>query len=168
MGLFDSAQFDPSSYQDDGGLIARLLAQLGTQGQYQPGAGMPPSPMDANAAAPQQQNAPIAVGDYQMPRIGSGFAPPQIDPQTGETVSPAPAAPMQAAPQPGANPIAAPAPQIAAPGLPQPYHSPGGFGGAMRGAMANITGGPLGMIGGAITGGMGMGRGTPRTSSRTP
>ncbi|MDA9437254.1 hypothetical protein [Bradyrhizobium sp. CCBAU 51627] len=53
--------------------------------------------MDANAAAPAPQatptpdNAPIAVGNYQMPRIGSGFLDvyPQHDPATGATVAPA-------------------------------------------------------------------------------
>lgn len=168
MGLFNSAQFDPSSYQDDGGLIARLLAQLGTQGQYQPGAGMPPSPMDANA---QQQNAPIAVGNYQMPRIGGGFQDdqqqqqqPTAPAQPGESVLPRQTSAEQDAgllPAQFRNGQQSPIQQPAqAPGLPQPYHSPGGFGGAMRGAVANLSGGPLGMIAGAIGGGMGMGRGT--------
>jgi hypothetical protein len=87
MGLFDN-YFDPSAYQGNssGGLIDRLLAQLGTQGQYQPSAGFPGAgaPSQANA---QMQNDPIAVGNYQMPRIGSGFP---------EDTAPAPQQPMQA------------------------------------------------------------------------
>lgn len=70
MGIFDGYQYGDS---DQGGLIDRLFTQLGVQGQYQPSQGSAPSPMDANAAVPQQQNAPIAVGDYMMPRIGGGF-----------------------------------------------------------------------------------------------
>jgi hypothetical protein len=145
MGLFDG-YFDPSAYQDAGGsLIDRLRAQLAAQSDYQPSAaGLPPSPMNAQASAPapQPQNAPIGVGDYQMPRIGSGFPAgyPEHDPQTGETVPPA--APVQT------------------PAFLQPQHSAGGFGGAMRGAMANMQGGPLGMIAGGIGGAMGMGQGT--------
>ena len=49
MGLFDG-YFDPSTYQGSSGLIDRLLAQIGTQNQYQPtGQDFPPAPMDANA-----------------------------------------------------------------------------------------------------------------------
>ena len=67
--------------------------------------------MDANAAAPQpaqpQQASPIAVGNYQMPRIGpaAAFDLPAgtLDPNTGEHVAPAPAAaPLQQPTQPAA------------------------------------------------------------------
>jgi hypothetical protein len=125
MGLFDA--YDPATYQPaQGGLLDRLLASVAATPT--PGAGFPgaqPSPLDnaqwpagpvgaptnANAAmppaaapAPQPQNDPIAVGNYMMPRIGSGFdlPPGQLDPSTGEHVAPAPAAaPMQ---QPAAQP----------------------------------------------------------------
>ncbi len=161
MGIFDSGSYDPQTYSDDGGLIGRLLASLGQQGQYQPGAGFPQSPMDANAAMPAQQNAPIAVGNYQMPRIGAGFSPPTINPQTGETVEPAP---QQAQPIAQQAPAA---PQPAAmPSFLQPPQSPGGLGSAFRGAMANVQAGPLGMIAGAIGGGMGMGQGTPQDQQK--
>ena len=70
MGIFDGYGFGDTP---QGGLIERIIAQLGTQGQYQPSQGFGSSPMDANAAMPAQQNAPIAVGDYMMPRIGGGF-----------------------------------------------------------------------------------------------
>jgi hypothetical protein len=149
MGLFDS-YFDPQTYSSGGGLIDRLMAQLQTQGQYQPSQGLPPNPMDANAQAP---NAPIAVGDYQMPRIGGAFpqdvSPPQIDPQH-----------MQA---PEAAPMQQPATQ---PSFLQPQNSPGGFGGAFRGAMANMSNGPIGMLMGGAAGAMGMGRGTPEEQQR--
>ena len=69
MGFFDS-YYNPQTYAGGSGLIDRLLSLLGTQGQYQPSKGFAPNPMDASAAVP---NAPIAVGDNQMPRIGSGF-----------------------------------------------------------------------------------------------
>lgn len=74
MGLFDDVQdFNPT-----GGLLGRLIALTGVQNQYQPtGEGFPSNPMDANAfLSPQpqpQQNQPIAVGNYMMPRIGGGF-----------------------------------------------------------------------------------------------
>lgn len=148
MGLFDG-YYDSGTYQGGGNLIDRLVQQLTPQSQYQPSAGFAPSPMDANASAPAPaavpQASPIGVGDYQMPRVGaaSGFTlPPPHDPMTGQTIAPATAAP------------------VAQPAFLQPQHSPGGFGGVMRGAMANAQGGILGMLGGAFAGGMGMGQGT--------
>jgi len=139
MALFES-YFDPGTYGGSGSLIDRLLSQLGTQNQYQPGTGFAGNPMDAQASAAYGLSNPIAVGsDYQMPRIGSGFA----------DASPS-------APQPAPAPMQAP--PMAQPPLMQ--NSPGGFGGVVRGALANMQGGPLGMIGGAIAGGMGMGQGT--------
>jgi hypothetical protein len=87
--LFDA--YDPATYQDSqSGLFARLLAS-GALAPNSPSAGFPQSPMDANAAAPQPaqpvQNDPIAVGNYQMPRIGAGFP----DDDTPAAPSPAPA-----------------------------------------------------------------------------
>jgi hypothetical protein len=109
MGLFDT--YDPTTYQgSQGGLLDRILASVAAA-PTNAGPGFPALPSDAQAsapAAPQPQNAPIAVGDYQMPRIGSGFPGfPEHDPQTGDTVAPV----MQ---QPAAQP-AAPMPQTAAP-----------------------------------------------------
>lgn len=114
MGIFDGYGFGDS---DQGGLIDRLFAQLGVQGQYQPSQGFAPNPMDATAAMPQQQNAPIGVGDYMMPRVGGGF------PQNVQ--------PGNYAPQPMQQPIAQQMPQQALqqqPALPsvlqQPQSSP--------------------------------------------
>jgi hypothetical protein len=44
-----AAYFDRSTYSGSNGLIDWLMATLGTQGQYQPGAGFTPSSLDANA-----------------------------------------------------------------------------------------------------------------------
>jgi len=45
----DAAYFDPGTYSGSNGLLDWLMASLGTQSQYKPGAGFAPSPMDANA-----------------------------------------------------------------------------------------------------------------------
>jgi hypothetical protein len=50
-----------------------LRALIGTQGQYRQSTGFAPEAPDANVPV---ENAPVAVGDYMMPRIGSGFPPP--------------------------------------------------------------------------------------------
>ena len=125
MGLFDA--YDPATYQGaQGGLLDRLLASVAAA-PTDPVPGFPAAPMDAPMdaqasapAAPQPQRAsPIAIGGYQMPRIGPAASfdlpPGQLDPQTGEHVAPAPvAAPMQ---QPMAQP--------AAPTVPGASSSPG-------------------------------------------
>jgi len=107
MGIFDA--YDPNTYAPvgNGSWLDSLMQSAGVQ----PSAGFPASPMDAQASAPAPQpatpqNAPISIGHYQMPRIGGGFLSdyPQHDPQTGETIAPAPIA-------------SAPAPQPAAPNL---------------------------------------------------
>ena len=64
MGLLDGL-FDPSIYSGQGGLLARLQPMLG---QIPQSAGFPQQP---------EQN-PIAVGGYQMPRMGN---PDQFQPQ---------------------------------------------------------------------------------------
>jgi hypothetical protein len=113
MGLFRDDQYDPNTYaptDPNAGLLERLSAIVGAAPDAGPG--FPSSPMDAQASAPaaapaQPQNAPIAVGNVMMPRIGSGFdlPPGQLDPATGEHVAPAPAAaPMQQPMQPAAMP----------------------------------------------------------------
>ena len=43
------AYFDPATYSGSGSLIDWLMATLGAESQYRPGAGFAPSPMDANA-----------------------------------------------------------------------------------------------------------------------
>lgn len=79
MALYDNlGYFDPSIYGGSDGLFGRLMSQLAAQGQYQPGGSFPSNPMDAQASIPPPQttapqSAPIAVGDYMMPRVGSGF-----------------------------------------------------------------------------------------------
>ncbi len=133
MGLFDS-YFDPSTYQGSGGLIDRLLAQLGTQAQPNPPMGPLPSDTAQYGASPIQ-------------------APAQIPPPVIQAGTLAP--PIQQSPQ-SAQPS-----QLPQAPLLQPPPSSGGFGSAMRGAIANMQGGPLGMIGGALAGGFGMGQGTP-------
>lgn len=151
MGLFDN-YYDPSSYQGGGGLIDRLMSTLGVQSGYQPSQGFPASPMNANASVVPQQNytqaAPIAVGDYQMPRMGGAqdYAPQAAvnSIPNGNLIQP-----QQPMPQMAQQPMQQPA----AP-------SNGGFGGAFQGAMANAQGGPLGLLFGGIAGAMGMGRGT--------
>lgn len=104
MGIFDASNYSPVG---NGSWLDGILGSLGVQ----PSTGFPASPMNARASAPapqpaaQPQNAPIAVGDYQMPRIGGGFLAdyPQHDPATGDTM-PARAAsaptPQPAAPNP--------------------------------------------------------------------
>jgi hypothetical protein len=79
MGLFEQYQFDQGSY-GGGSLIDRLLSQLHAQGQYQPSQGFGSNPMDANAQMPSQAT-PVAVGGYQMPRIGDAaqFDPAQVN-----------------------------------------------------------------------------------------
>lgn len=121
MGLFDS-YYDPQTYSGGGGLIDRLLTQLDTQGQYQPAIGFPQSPMDANAAAPASQpqapqNAPIMIGGYAMPRVGSGFqdhADAYVN--DGTPLPPQTAAERAAGVLPGNLPAGQPQPQ--APDLP--------------------------------------------------
>ena len=91
MGLFDSYGFGDT---EQGGLIDRLMAQLGVQGGYQPSQGFAPNPMDANAQM-QPQAQPIPVGDYQMPRMGTAD---QFTPQMNANAQ---MQPQQAPTQPG-------------------------------------------------------------------
>lgn len=96
--LFDPSQFDPATYapgQDQGGLIARLLAP-GFPGapQAAPTTVAPPVVAqgdDDEAPAAPANASPIAVGNYQMPRIGPAAA-----------FTPQPAAPAQQPQQPAA------------------------------------------------------------------
>jgi hypothetical protein len=147
MGLFDGYQFSDTP---QGSLIDRLLSQLQTQGQYQPSQGFAPNPMDASAAMPTQQNAPIGVGDYMMPRIGSGFQQ-NVQPQQGMTPEQYAATPVSnRVPQQG---VAQPAPQASS--LPE-FLQPSGAGPGDR-LLAGLqsfggSGSLLGGISNAITG----------------
>src|SRR3954471_22811026 len=70
MGLLDSL-FDQSTYGGQGGGLLDFLRQSQMQQeQYQPSAGFP------------GQASPLAIGGYQMPRIGTSaqFTPPPQDP----------------------------------------------------------------------------------------
>jgi hypothetical protein len=162
MGIFDGYGFGDSP---QGGLIDRLFAQLGVQNQYQPGTGFPQNPMDANAAMPAQQNAPIAIGsNYMMPRVGDGFSqaptyqasqPSPMDSGTGQWPYGPVGAPMQANAQ--MQPAGQPMQQPGLPAAAQPFAQPqGGVGGAFRGFAANAHTGPIGALMGAVGGGMGM------------
>ena len=76
MGLFDA--YDPQTYQSpQGSMLERIAAAYAAA---QPQNVDASSPMNANAAMPaaapapqQQQNDPIAVGNYQLPRIKRGL-----------------------------------------------------------------------------------------------
>jgi hypothetical protein len=117
MNSFFDDYTDPQTFGGVQGAQAGLIDDLlkSVAATPTPSAGFPAAPMDANAAipapAPQpQQASPIDVGGYQMPRIGpaAAFTPPQINPSTGEAVTPQPAAaPLQ---QPAAQPAAPAAP----------------------------------------------------------
>jgi len=147
MALFDG-YFDPSAVQGGGGgMIDRLLSQLQIQQQVQPSQGF----QDQPTGTPEN---PVAVGDYQMPRIGGGFDAPAPQPDPA-------AIPQNAQPAQYQIPQAQPAPTLG------PAPTPGGFGGAMRGFTANMQGGPLGMLAGGIAGAMGMGQGTPEANARS-
>ncbi len=108
-------------------------------------------PRQAAVSAPQA--GPINtmdIGGYKMPQFGT-------------VADYTPAAPVStdisARAREPISPDATPAAFLAPP-------STGGFGGAARGAMANMQGGPLGMIAGALGGAMGMGQGNPRDIER--
>jgi len=111
-----------------GGLLDFLRTTQMQQNQYQPSAGFQPQ------AEPQA--APLDIGGYQMPRIGTAaqFTP---DPAT---------LPQNAQPAQGYAPPQAPQP---------PQESPGGFGEALRGIGMNMAGGPIGMLLGGAMGAMG-------------
>lgn len=118
-----------------------------------------PLPMQRPADAPSGY---MQIGDYSMPQFG----PRELyQPQ------------QQAQLPPNAQPTQGQAPQVAA--QPQPQDqltgtppaflqppSPGGFGGAMRGFLANAHTGPLGAIFGAMGGAAGMGQGNPQDVAR--
>jgi len=131
--------------------VEQQMMSLLSRPGYQPGLPDPvqgaPLPLGAPAQQPmpaQPAASPIAVGGYQMPRMGN---PDLYQPQQVNT-------PPQAQPTQGTS--SAP-PAVQAAFMQPPTQS--GFGGAMRGALANMQGGPLGLLTGAIAGGLGMGQG---------
>lgn len=116
-----------------------------------PGAPLPPGAPAPQPVAPPERASPIAIGGYQMPRIGN---PDLYQPQQVDT-------PPQAQPTQG---VSAAPPAVQAAFMQPPSAS--GFGGALRGALANMQGGPLGLIAGALAGGLGMGQGSPQDIMR--
>lgn len=131
-GLLD-ALFDPSFFNGTGGLLSRLGPMTATLPQSQ---GFP--------EVPQQPN-PIALGGYQMPRVGNpdlyqpqqAMTPPNAQPAQGQ---------MQEQPQPSFL-----------------QGNPGGFGAGVRGVVNNLHNGPIG----ALVGGIGSAFGMQDDSQRT-
>jgi len=127
MGLLDSL-FQPSTYGGQGGLLDRLLPSLGS---YQ-SAGFQQQQPDQSAQA-----APMAIGGYQMPRIGN---PDQFVPQ--QAMTPPTAQPTQGAlPQQPQQPL-------------PPALGGNSFGGNFGAGLQNFVnaGGPLQALAGGITG----------------
>jgi len=123
MGLLDSL-FSSNTYGGQGGLLDFLRTAQAQNDQYQPSAGFPAAPsqrfdaasFDPTTYAPSQPNNPIAVGGYQMPRIGNAdqfqpqqaMTPPNAQPTQGQLPQGAPAQqpmqqPMQLPPALGGN-----------------------------------------------------------------
>jgi len=149
MGLFDGLM---QGYGGQGGGLLDLLQNIQTQQQYQPSAGFaPPSATFAERFGALQPSAPrdgfaqrfepaydqpsgyMKVGDYSMPQFGprelyqpqQAQLPPNAQPTQGQIAPPAQEQPLQQGQLTG-TPPAFLAPQ-----------SPSGFGGAMRGFLAN-------------------------------
>lgn len=139
MGLLDNLYTAHGA--NFGGQGAGLLDFLRTtqmqQDQYQPSQGFASAPIFANPPAPDSQTgqsaSPIAVGGYQMPRIGDAaqFTPPPADPA---------ALPPNAQPTQGQMPMQQPT-------------QPQGFGGFLQNLNENLQNmGNGGSIIGALTG----------------
>lgn len=133
-----------------------MFAQPQPQPAGTPQGASPSQGAQMPVAAPQpiqgspQQSGPINImdiGGYKMPQFG-----------TVADYTPQPGTPTDVSAQSRTAPPASPA-------FLQPQSS-SGFGGAARGAMANMQNGPLGMIGGALAGAMGMGQGSERDQQR--
>jgi len=123
MGLLD-AMYNGNTYAGDGNSLLDFLrnAQM-QQEQYKPTA-PGNSPWPESPSAPPQPAGPIAVGDYQMPRMGSmaQFTPPPAEPA---------AIPQNAQPAQGQLPM-------------QPVQQPQSFGGnALTGLQSFLNGGGL-------------------------
>lgn len=117
MGLFDGLYFNQNSYGGQGGgLLDFLRTSQMQQSQYQPSQGFG-----------EAQASPIAIGDYQMPRIGPA---------------------SQFASDPAAIPQNAQAAQGQLP-MTQPESS-GGLGAGFSGIVNNLHAGPLAALIGGI------------------
>lgn len=129
MGLLDNLYFghaNPNFGGPGGGLLDFLRTTQMQQQNYQPSAGFP-----------QPDQNPIAVGGYQMPRVGNAdlFQPQQVD------------IPQNAQP---------------AQGQMQPMQQPGGFGAGVSGFFNNLHTGPIG----ALIGGIGSAAGLQDPATR--
>jgi hypothetical protein len=125
MGLLDNLYLGHNAdFGGVGGLLSKLQTMQAQNQQYQPSTGFGQSPMDANA---QQQAAPMDIGGYQMPRIGSEqqFTP---DPAT---------IPQNAQPTQGQMPMQAPQQSSGGSALTglQSFLNGGGLISSIRGAM---------------------------------
>jgi hypothetical protein len=136
-GLLDYL-YDPSTYGGGGGLLSRLMPSIAnipqSQGfpQQEQGRAFDAATFDPSTYAPSQPNNPIAVGGYQMPRMGN---PDQFVPQQAMT-------PPNATPTQG---------QLQAP--PQNGTQPQGFGGFLNAFNENLQNmGNGGSLIGALTG----------------
>lgn len=134
MGLLDSL-FDQSTYGGQGGGLLDFLRQSQMQQQqYQPSAGFP------------GQASPLAVGGYQMPRMGDAaqFTPPPQDPG---------ALPQNAQPAQGQLPMQAPQQQPLPPALGGQPSGPG-FGDRLNAGAQNFAnaGGLLPALVGGVSG----------------
>ena len=141
MGLLD-AMYNGNTFAGDGNSLLDFLrnAQM-QQDQYKPTA-PGNSPWPESPSAPPQPAGPIAVGDYQMPRMGSmaQFTPPPAEPAAiPQNAQPAQGQlPMQPAQQPqsvGGNALT---------GL-QSFLNGGGLISSIRGAMEGKRADPRGM-----------------------
>lgn len=162
-GLLDYL-YDPSTYGGNGGLLGRLAPSLGTIPQSQgfpqqdqgasfndrwnalapqlspSGRTFDAATFDPSTYAPSQPNNPIAVGNYQMPRLGNPdqyvpqqvMTPPNAQPAQGQI----PQQPMQQ-PMQGAQPQFMQADQ---PGFAPFYQSLKHGGGLIGSIIAGVTG----------------------------
>lgn len=166
-GLLDYL-YDASTYGGNGGLLSRLAPNLGAipqsqgfpdqsatfndrwNGLPQAGRSFDAAAFDPSTYAPSQPNNPIAVGGYQMPRIGNAD---QFQPQ--QAMTPPNAAPTQGQ-MPQQMPQQAPQQQPDIPLPPALGGNGGGFGAGLRGFINNAHTGPIGAILGGLGSAMGM------------
>lgn len=128
MGLLDNLYFGQNANfgGQQGGLLDFLRTTQMQQDNYQPGSGFSPAP---------DQATPLAIGSYQMPRIGAAaqFAPQQPDPA---------ALPVNAQPVQGQLPQGQIAPMQADQPLP-PALGGGAQNGFLRGLQSVANGGGI-------------------------
>ena len=136
MGLLDNLYFghaNPNMGGPGGGLLDFLRTTKMQQENYQPSAGFP-----------QEQQNPISVGGYQMPRMGNAdlFQPQQVNTP------------------PNAQPTQGQMPQ-------QQMEQPGGLGAGLSGFINNLHTGPLGAIIGGVGSAAGMQDPATRQANQT-